>query len=116
MNYDDVRDLLVTQWTYTGGPNEDKAAEWYTDETVLEFPQSGERFRGRDNITAWRQRYPARPSAAATSRPGSPPATSRGGPGCGRLRRGPGPGSGRCRCPGPASRRPRGPGRRRRSC
>ena len=49
MNYDEVRDLLVTQWTYTGGPNEDKAAEWYTDETVLEFPQSGERFRGREH-------------------------------------------------------------------
>ena len=60
MNYQEVRDLLVMQWSYTGGPNEDKAAEWYTDETVLEFPQSGERFRGRDNITAWRQQYPAR--------------------------------------------------------
>jgi hypothetical protein len=60
MNYEAVRDLLVTQWTYTGGPNEAKASEIYTDETVLEFPQSGERFRGRDNITAWRQRYPAR--------------------------------------------------------
>ena len=60
MNYQEVRDLLVMQWTYTGGPNEDRTAEVYTDETVLEFPQSGERFRGRDNITAWRQRYPAR--------------------------------------------------------
>ena len=60
MNYEQVRDLLIMQWTYTGGPNEDKAAEVYTDETVLEFPQSGERFRGRDNITAWRQQYPAR--------------------------------------------------------
>ena len=59
MNYQEVRDLLVMQWTYTGGPNEDKASEVYTDETVLEFPQSGERFRGRDNITAWRQRFPA---------------------------------------------------------
>ena len=27
---------------------------------MLEFPQSGERFRGRENITAWRQQYPAR--------------------------------------------------------
>jgi hypothetical protein len=60
MNYDEVRDLLITQWTYTGGPNEDKASEVYTDETVLEFPQSGERFRGRDTITAWRRKYPAR--------------------------------------------------------
>ena len=27
---------------------------------MLEFPQSGERFVGRDNIMAWRQQYPAR--------------------------------------------------------
>ena len=60
MNYEEVRDLLVTQWTYTGGPNEAKASEVYTDESVLEFPQSGERFVGRDNIMAWRQQYPAR--------------------------------------------------------
>ena len=60
MNYQEVRDLLVMQWTYTGGPNEDKTAEVYTDETVLEFPQSGERFVGRDNITAWRRQYPTR--------------------------------------------------------
>lgn len=60
MNYEQVRDLLITQWTYTGGPNEDRGSEMYTDETVLEFPQSGERFRGRENITAWRQQYPAR--------------------------------------------------------
>jgi hypothetical protein len=60
MNYEQVRDLLVTQWTYTGGPNEAKGSEIYTDESVLEFPQSGERFVGRDNILAWRQEYPAR--------------------------------------------------------
>jgi hypothetical protein len=60
MNYEEVRDLLVTQWAYTGGPNEAKASEVYTGESVLEFPQSGERFVGRDNIMAWRQQYPAR--------------------------------------------------------
>ena len=60
MNYEAVRDLLITQWTYTGGPNEDKASEVYTDETLLELPQSGERFRGRESITAWRRQYPAR--------------------------------------------------------
>ena len=60
MNYDQVRDLLVTQWTHTGGPNEAKASGYYHDDAVLEFPQSGERFRGRDSFTAWRQRYPAR--------------------------------------------------------
>ena len=60
MRYDDVRELLVYQWTYTGGPNEDKASEVYHDDALLEFPQSGERFRGKANITGWRSRYPAR--------------------------------------------------------
>ena len=60
MIYQEVRDLLVTQWTYTGGPNEAKAAEYYHDDAVLEFPQSGERFEGKASFTAWRQQYPAR--------------------------------------------------------
>jgi hypothetical protein len=60
VNYDQVRDMLVTQWTYTGGPNEEKASDFYHDDAVLEFPQSGERFEGKDSFTAWRQEYPAR--------------------------------------------------------
>ena len=60
MIYQAVRDLLGTQWTYTGGPNEAKAAEYYHDDAVLEFPQSGERFEGKASFTAWRQQYPAR--------------------------------------------------------
>jgi hypothetical protein len=60
VNYNQVRDMLVTQWTYTGGPNEDKASEFYHDDAVLEFPQSGERFRGKASFTAWRRQYPAR--------------------------------------------------------
>jgi hypothetical protein len=60
VHYEDVRRELLRQWTYTGGPNEDKAAELYHDDAVLEFPQSGERFVGKANIQGWRQQYPAR--------------------------------------------------------
>ena len=60
MQFEDVRRELLRQWTYTGGPNEAKAAELYHDDAVLEFPQSGERFVGKANIQGWRQRYPAR--------------------------------------------------------
>ena len=35
------------------------AAELYHDDALVEFPQSGERFRGRDNFTAWRASYPS---------------------------------------------------------
>jgi hypothetical protein len=59
MQYEQVRDMLLRQWKYTGGPNEAKASELYHDDVVLEFPQSGEWFRGKDKQQAWRERYPA---------------------------------------------------------
>jgi SnoaL-like domain len=60
MRYDEVREMLLRQWKYTGGPNEAIASAIYHDDAVLEFPQSGERFRGKANIQGWRERYPAR--------------------------------------------------------
>ena len=44
------------------------AAEIYTEDAVLEYVQSGERIRGRDNITASRQAYPGRPTRFAVHR------------------------------------------------
>ena len=60
MQYEQVREALLRQWTYTGGPNEAKASELYHDDVVLEFPQSDEWFRGKANQQAWRERYPAK--------------------------------------------------------
>jgi hypothetical protein len=60
MQYDQVRDMVLYQWKYTGGPNEAKASELYHDDVVLELPQSGEWFDGKANQQAWRERYPAK--------------------------------------------------------
>ena len=60
MEYEDVKARLLQHWAHTGGPNEHVASELYHDDALLEFPQSGERFRGKTNITAWRSEYPAR--------------------------------------------------------
>ena len=60
MQYEQVRDMLLRQWTYTGGPNEANASELYHDDVVLEFPQSDEWFRGKANQQGWRERYPAK--------------------------------------------------------
>ena len=60
MDYEDVKAKLLRHWSHTGGPNEHRASELYHEDVVLEFPQSGEWFRGRDTITAWRSVYPAR--------------------------------------------------------
>ena len=37
----------------------EKAHEIYTDDAVLEFPQSGERFEGVESFREWRSQYPA---------------------------------------------------------
>ena len=37
----------------------DGTHEMYVDDAVLEFPQSGERFEGVENMHPWRSEYPA---------------------------------------------------------
>src|SRR4051794_15750511 len=45
-----------------GAPGDDiaRASEIYADDAVLEWPQGGERVRGKANIIAFRSTYPAR--------------------------------------------------------
>ena len=45
-----------------GGPGDDiaRASEIYADDAVVEWPQGGERLRGKENIIAFRSSYPAR--------------------------------------------------------
>ncbi len=80
MIHEQVRELLLTQWTSTGGPNEARAAEYYHEDAVLEFPRSGERFRGR----------PTSRAGGRSTRPGptSSPAGSVGAATCGWPRQG----------------------------
>jgi hypothetical protein len=55
MNYEDVKAKLLWNWTQ----EEPIASEVYTDDALLEFPQSGEKFRGKQNFTTWRSEHPA---------------------------------------------------------
>src|SRR5215211_5094264 len=45
-----------------GTPGDDiaRASEIYADDAVVEWPQGGERLRGKANIIAFRSTYPAR--------------------------------------------------------
>jgi hypothetical protein len=45
-----------------GGPDDDisRASEIYADDAVVEWPQGGERLRGKADIVAFRSTYPAR--------------------------------------------------------
>jgi hypothetical protein len=53
-----VLDLVRRYFEYPGA-DVDRAQEFYHDDAVLEFPQSGERFEGVANFTEWRRQYPA---------------------------------------------------------
>jgi hypothetical protein len=48
---------MLEQHFAKGDP--DVSHAMYHDDTVLEFPQSGERFEGVENLREWRSNYPA---------------------------------------------------------
>ena len=45
------------------GRDEDRAAEIYADDAVLEYPAGGEQIRGKANIVAARHAYPGGPAS-----------------------------------------------------
>jgi SnoaL-like domain len=53
-----VKAMLMQHFEYSGS-DPDRAHEMYHDDAVLEFPQSGERFVGVENLREWRSTYPA---------------------------------------------------------
>jgi len=51
---------LITDHFDAASTDQERSAEIYADDAIVEFPQSGERVRGRENIIAFRSAYPAR--------------------------------------------------------
>jgi hypothetical protein len=49
---------LRRHWEYAG-TDQEITHEIYHDDAVLEFPQSQERFVGKENFLSWRKQYPA---------------------------------------------------------
>lgn len=58
MTDDEIRAALERHWEFAGR-DETIAHEVYDEDAILEFPQSGERFRGKENFQTWREKYPA---------------------------------------------------------
>lgn len=58
MNDDDVREALQRHWAASDANDFDTEHRIYRDDAVLEYPQSGERIRGRANIQASREAQP----------------------------------------------------------
>lgn len=53
-----IRAMLEQHFEHAGG-DPDRAHEMYQSDAVLEFPQSGERFVGVENMREWRRSVPA---------------------------------------------------------
>ena len=53
-----VRDMLAQHFE-ASADDPDRGHAMYHDDAVLEFPQSGERFVGVENLREWRSSYPA---------------------------------------------------------
>jgi hypothetical protein len=58
MGDDDVRAALLRHWAASDGNDFAAEHEIYRADAVLEYPQSGERIRGRANIQASREAQP----------------------------------------------------------
>ena len=68
MNDMQIRAALEKHWTASAAGNQDAEHEIYNDDAVVEYPQSGERVRGRHNVQALRSQHPARPSGFVVRR------------------------------------------------
>jgi SnoaL-like domain len=57
MDAETVRKMLEQHFEHSGS-DPDLAHAMYHEDAVLEFPQSGERFEGVENMKHWRSEYP----------------------------------------------------------
>jgi hypothetical protein len=56
---DDIRAAIEQHWQASEGGNSEVEHAIYAEDAVLDYPQSGERFRGRSTIAAQRGGHPA---------------------------------------------------------
>ncbi len=68
MNDQQIRAALERHWAASAAGDQDAEHEIYHEAAILEYPQSGERIRGRRNVQAQRSQHPARPSGFVVRR------------------------------------------------
>jgi hypothetical protein len=62
-----IRAAILRSMEAAGRGDPDISHEIYADDAVLEFPQSGERFVGKQNFLEWRRMYPGEVEFAVRS-------------------------------------------------
>jgi ketosteroid isomerase-like protein len=60
LNNQEIRATLDGYWEATVAHDLERVHEFYHDDVVVEFPQSGERISGKHNIYQLRKHYPTK--------------------------------------------------------
>jgi hypothetical protein len=63
-----IRAALVRHWTASAEGDQQTEHEIYHDDVIVEYPQSGELIRGRQNLQALRSHHPEKPSGFVVRR------------------------------------------------
>jgi ketosteroid isomerase-like protein len=63
-----LREALDRHWQASAAGDADAEHDIYDEDTVCEYPQSGERILGRRNLKALRSHHPGKPSGFAVRR------------------------------------------------
>src|SRR6202012_1375177 len=57
-----IRDALNAHWSASAAGDTNAEHDIYADDSICDYPQSGERIIGRGNLQALRSHHPGRPS------------------------------------------------------
>ena len=57
-----IREVLVAHWQASAAGDADAEHNIYDDNVICDYPQSGERILGRNNLQSLRSHHPGRPS------------------------------------------------------
>jgi hypothetical protein len=68
MGDQEIRAALERHWTASAAGDQQAEHEIYHENAILDYPQSRERVRGRQNVQALRSHHPARPSGFVVRR------------------------------------------------
>ncbi len=58
----EIRAALERHWSASAAGDQDAEHEIYADDAICDYPQSGERIAGRQNLQALRSQHPGKPS------------------------------------------------------
>lgn len=64
----EIREALTRHWHASASGDADAEHEIYAEDTICEYPQSGERILGRGNLQSLRSHHPGKPSGFTVRR------------------------------------------------